>query len=114
MSLASQITALATRVAQELKAARSRELLVQRVAATIDPDSASVKTVTLTLPVPLEANRGWMATVTSDVGSAGMIVFRIGKQHTGTVTTVAVSFLSLTGNFPPTDIHLYVTGYPAA
>lgn len=115
MSLASGVAALAARVAQEFKAARSRELLVQTVQTTVNPHPSTMQTVTVAVPVPLNASRGWVATVHSDAVSTGsLIAFRVGKQRTGTVDTVAVSFLSLNGDFPATSIDVVIIGYPAA
>lgn len=110
MSLASRVTALAERVGQEF----ADGLHTYKFMANVSP-TANWKTVTFTLPVPLDTDRGLQGSILADGASStnAMVVGTL-HRHTDVITEVSFRYASIPRDLgASTSIVFVVSGYPA-
>lgn len=115
MSLASQVSRLASRVGQEIKALSDRPI-VQSASVVLATSVGSRSRTTVLLPIPIDGTRPYLATMSPiglSVSTQVMPVAAVSHPKISRVEELSVAATSLMSSAGDITWELQVIGYPA-
>lgn len=115
MSLAARVSALSTRIAQEIRALSDRPVL-QTTSVSLATSVGTRSRATVTLPIPIDGTRPYLATLSPvglSVSTSVMPLGAVTHPKNGRVEELSVAATSLMSSAGDITWELQVLGYPA-